>query len=216
MFGGIASAIGSIAGDVIGAHTARSEASKNRRFQREMSNTAHQREVKDLRKAGLNPILSAKYGGASTPPGSMASIPTPRNPVSAYQSYKAQAQAIDNAKETEKNLKKQGVLTDAQTAKTLQEARLTGANADQAEVMKGLYKAAVPFIHDLQDWVNSSRKASESGSGGILKGIWESLINSANDALPGTEERNKRNQKYRDKQDYDYKYNNMRVIPGGK
>ena len=38
-------------------------------FQREMSETAHQREVEDLRKAGLNPILSAKYGGASTPAG---------------------------------------------------------------------------------------------------------------------------------------------------
>jgi hypothetical protein len=38
-------------------------------FQREMSNTAHQRQVNDLRKAGLNPILSAKLGGASTPQG---------------------------------------------------------------------------------------------------------------------------------------------------
>ena len=53
-----------------------SEAQKNRDFQKSMSDTAHQREVNDLVKAGLNPVLSAGGQGSSTPSGDSADADT--------------------------------------------------------------------------------------------------------------------------------------------
>lgn len=53
---------------------ASAEAVLSRDWQKEMSDTAHQREISDLKKAGLNPILSVLGGsGASTPSGAMGS-----------------------------------------------------------------------------------------------------------------------------------------------
>ena len=51
-----------------------SEAAKNRDWQKMMSDTAHQREIRDLQAAGLNPVLSAMGGnGAAVTSGATAS-----------------------------------------------------------------------------------------------------------------------------------------------
>lgn len=58
------------------------QANKNRDWQERMSGSAHQREVEDLKKAGLNPMLSIRHGGASTPSGAMAQASIPEGIIS--------------------------------------------------------------------------------------------------------------------------------------
>ncbi|SMN17370.1 Phage minor capsid protein-DNA pilot protein  len=96
-------------------------------FQERMSSTAHQREINDLRKAGLNPMLSSTGGsGSSTPPGASATMQNPQ--VSALEGAISTAQIA--------NIKKQSAKTNAETT-------LLDLEVPEAEVNAAIYESAL-------------------------------------------------------------------------
>lgn len=126
MLGGASSAQGISEMNAANAQIAR----ENRDWQERMSNTAHTREVADLRNAGLNPILSATGGsGASSPGGSMATMQNTKE-----QSSLISAQAANLAANTAK------ALAETKTEKTKADlndatnARITGGTFPYTDI----------------------------------------------------------------------------------
>ncbi|QGH72145.1 MAG: putative minor capsid protein [Microviridae sp. ctD0m35] len=145
--GSIINAGGNIAGGLIGAEGAEDAnsanamlARENRDWQERMSNTAHQREVEDLRAAGINPILSAKFGGSSTPPGNVATMTNPGEFTGAGISSAGQAYWTSQ-------LTREQVLTQ----RSVQSVNSAQAMASRAAALKSLIdaqkiKAEIPAV----------------------------------------------------------------------
>lgn len=71
----VGAAVGAAAGAAISAGLQSREASKTRKWARQMRATAYQATMKDMRLAGLNPILASRTGPSAAPQGAMAQIP---------------------------------------------------------------------------------------------------------------------------------------------
>lgn len=106
-------------------------AAMNNATQIDMANSAHQREVQDLRAAGLNPILSAGGSGASTPSlttvrGDAAQIQNPVNELAS--SARGLARYVSESYNTQLQQAKQDVKS------TKLQNRIDKAEARKAEL----------------------------------------------------------------------------------
>lgn len=142
-------------------------AERQMRFQERMSSTAHQREVKDLLAAGLNPILSSKYGGSSTPSGASANI-QPTSAAQAYLNASLAKQNIATAKSQENANSANAVATKNSMKVQNANAALTSAQAEAVRADTEKKKITGKFYKETGKIVNPTIE----GAGKFLRDLW--------------------------------------------
>lgn len=131
---GAAGAGANLIGTFMGNEWNREAATTNRRWQEEMSGSAHQREVSDLKKAGLNPILSANAGASTGSGGGATGLQAPQIDMPAIWSQMNQKTALAQA-DTKLQQDQQRINIDKANSAAGIAKSLSGAELDKANTI---------------------------------------------------------------------------------
>lgn len=192
--------IGAPMGTLISGLFNRDAANNQMNFQMNMANTAHQREVADLRAAGLNPILSALGSGSAVPTGAAGQmgdlgqgISTGASTALAVRQQKEQFKQIGatvgNLEADTANKEKTGGLIDAQTVATAAQARVAQAEANlktgqynllsktmEAQVKKAIAEGNYAELNQIFGLVNSATSSASNVLGGFAGKLLEQTL----------------------------------------
>lgn len=131
----------------------------------------YQMEVEDLRKAGLNPILAAKFGGGGISSGGIANVGSMGNPmVASAQAAKARAETrlLKEQTESAKALADREKIVTEQKRREFEDIdedergrRILTAVESMPSFMRGPARAGVAAAKGLDDFIWGARKSGE-------------------------------------------------------
>lgn len=149
------------AGTIYQNYAQQKAAGKQMEFQGLMSSSAYSRAMADMRRAGLNPILAGKLGGASTPGGAMPIVHDPMSSaMKVAQGYADTELKGQQTQLTEYNAMAAGMLAPTKKAAGNVLNDIVGGVQDMVingQPQETIKKKATEMFNNAMDWMEANQ-----------------------------------------------------------